>query len=78
VSGKLPPTEKVKLLEEARLKMLRKIEEARQEYLNVKKQLYPELFAPPPAEATRIIEEQQKRIKELEEKIAQLEKEVRK
>jgi hypothetical protein len=78
VSGKLSPTEKVKLLEEARLKMLRKIEEARQEYLNVKKQLYPELFAPPPAEATRIIEEQQKRIKELEEKIAQLEKEVRK
>jgi hypothetical protein len=78
VSGKLSPTEKVKLLEEARLKMLRKIEEARQEYLNVKKQLYPELFAPPPAEAMRIIEEQQKRIKELEEKIAQLEKEVRK
>ena len=78
MSGKLSPTEKVKLLEEARLKMLRKIEEARQEYLNVKKQLYPELFAPPPAEATRIIEEQQKRIKELEEKIAQLEKEVRK
>jgi hypothetical protein len=70
VSGKLSSTEKVKLLEEARLKMLRKIEEARQEYLNVKKQLYPELFAPPPAEATRIIEEQQKRIKELEEKLA--------
>jgi hypothetical protein len=78
VSGELSPTEKVKLLEEARLKMLRKIEEARQEYLNVKKQLYPELFAPPPAEATRIIEEQRKRIKELEEKIAQLEKKVRK
>jgi hypothetical protein len=78
VSGELSSTEKVKLLEEARLKMLRKIEQARQEYLEVKRQLYPELFAPPPAEATRIIEEQQKRIKELEEKIAQLEKEVRK
>ena len=78
MSGELSSTEKVKLLEEARLKMLRKIEQARQEYLEVKRQLYPELFAPPPAEATRIIEEQQKRIKELEEKIAQLEKEVRK
>jgi vacuolar-type H+-ATPase subunit H len=62
--------EKAKQLEEARQKMLKKIEEARQEYLEVKRQLYPELFAPPPAEATRIIEEQQKRIRELEEKLA--------
>jgi vacuolar-type H+-ATPase subunit H len=63
-------SEKAKQLEEARQKMLKKIEQAKQEYLEVKRQLYPELFAPPPAEATRIIEEQQKRIKELEEKLA--------
>ena len=73
MSGKLSPEEKVKLLEEARLEMLRKIEEARREYLEAKRQLYPELFAPPPAEATRIIEEQQRRIKELEERIKELE-----
>ena len=66
--------EKLKALEEARQKMLRKIEEARREYLEAKRRLYPELFAPPPAEATRIIEEQRKRIKELEEKIALMEK----
>ena len=63
-------SEKAKQLEEARLKMQEKIKQARSEYLEVKRQLYPELFAPPPAEATRIIEEQQKRIKELEEKLA--------
>jgi len=68
--------EKLKLLEEARLRMLRKIEEARQEYLEVKKQLYPEIFAPPPAEASRVIEEQRRRIRELEERIAMLEKEL--
>jgi hypothetical protein len=62
--------EKAKQLEEARQEMLRKIEQARQEYLEAKRQLYPELFAPPPAEAARIIEEQQKRIQELEEKLA--------
>jgi predicted metal-binding transcription factor (methanogenesis marker protein 9) len=76
MSGKLSPAEKVKLLDEARLKMLKKIEQARQEYLEVKRQLYPELFAPPPAEATRIIEEQQKRIKELEEYIKELEEKL--
>jgi predicted metal-binding transcription factor (methanogenesis marker protein 9) len=70
VSEKKTSPEKAKQLEEARQKMLKKIEQARQEYLEVKRQLYPELFAPPPAEATRIIEEQQKRIQELEEKLA--------
>jgi thymidylate kinase len=70
-------SEKEKLLEKARLKMLNKIEEARREYLEVKRQLYPELFAPPPTEATKIIDEQQKRIKELEEKIAKLEAQLK-
>jgi len=69
-------SEREKQLEAARLKMLKKIEEARKEYLQTKHQLYPELFAPPPAEATRIIEEQRKRIQELEEKLAKLEKEA--
>jgi len=63
-------SEKAKQLEEARQAMLRKIEQARHEYLEAKRQLCPELFAPPPAEATRIIDEQQKRIRELEEKLA--------
>ena len=71
----LSPEEKSRLLAEAHRKMVQKIEQARREYLDVKRKLYPELFAPPPAEATRIIEEQRKRIKELEEKLALYEKE---
>jgi hypothetical protein len=63
-------SEKAKLLEEARQEMLKKIEQAKHEYLEAKRRLYPELFAPPPAEAARIIEEQQKRIQELEEELA--------
>jgi hypothetical protein len=70
MSEKTASVEKAKQLEEARRRMLEKIEQARREYLEVKRRLYPELFAPPPAEAARIIEEQQKRIKELEEKLA--------
>jgi thymidylate kinase len=77
MSEKETSSEKAKQLEEARQKMLNKIEQARQEYLEVKRQLYPELFAPPPAEATKIIDEQQKRIKELEEKIAKLEAQLK-
>jgi predicted metal-binding transcription factor (methanogenesis marker protein 9) len=64
---------KARQLDEARKRMLEKIEQAKQEYFDAKKQLYPELYAPPPAEATRIIDEQQKRIKELEAKLALLE-----
>jgi hypothetical protein len=62
--------EKAKQLDEARKRMLEKIGQAKQEYFDAKRRLYPELYAPPPAEATRIIDEQQKRIKELEEKLA--------
>jgi len=68
--GDLSPEEKRKLLAEAHRKMVEDIEKARREYVETKRKLYPELFAPPPAEAARIIEEQQKRIKELEEKLA--------
>ena len=70
--------EKAKKLEEARRKMLQKIEEAKKEYLEVKRQLYPELFAPPPAEAAKIIEEQQKQIKELKEEVVSLRRELEK
>jgi len=64
---------KARQLDEARKRMLEKTEQAKQEYFDAKRQLYPELYAPPPAEATRIIDEQQKRIKELETKLALLE-----
>ena len=68
--------ERVKALEEARKKMLQKIEEARQEYVETKLKLFPELKTAgiPPAQLGQMIEEKEKRIKELEEKLAALEK----
>jgi vacuolar-type H+-ATPase subunit H len=67
------PEEKARRLEEARRRMIEKIEEARREYLEVKQQLFPELFAPSPTEAIRIINEQRRRIMELEERLRLLE-----
>ena len=74
MSKELSLEEKRKLLAEAHQKMVEKIEQARKEYVETKRKLFPELVAPTPAEASRIIAEQQKRIKELEEKLALYEK----
>lgn len=74
MSKELSPEEKRRLLAEAHKKMVQKIEAARKEYVELKRKLFPSLTAPAPAEASRIIAEQQKRIKELEEKLALYEK----
>lgn len=70
--------EKVKALEEARKKMQEKIEEAKREYVETKLKLFPELKTAgiPPAQLGQILEEKDKRIKELEEKLAELERKV--
>jgi len=74
VSEELSLEEKRRLLAEAHRKMVEKIEQARREYVELKRRLFPSLTAPTPTEASRIIAEQQKRIKELEEKLALYEK----
>ena len=70
--------EKVKALEEARKKMEQKIAAARKEYIETKLKLFPELKTAgiPPSQLGQIIEEKDKRIKELEEKLAALEKKI--
>ena len=70
--------ERIKALEEARKKMLEKIAEARREYIETKLKLFPELKTAgiPPAQLGKIIEEKDKRITELEEKLATLEKKI--
>ena len=68
--------EKVKALEEARKRMQEKIEEARREYIETKIKLFPELKTAgiPPAQLGQMLEEKEKQIKELQEKVAALEK----
>jgi len=71
--------ERVKALEEARKKMLQKIEEARREYVETKLKLFPELKTAgiPPAQLGQMLEEKDKKIAELEEKVKLLEQQLK-
>ena len=71
--------ERVKALEEARKKMLQKIEEARREYVETKLKLFPELKTAgiPPAQLGQMLEEKDRKIAELEEKVKLLEQQLK-
>ena len=71
--------ERVKALEEARKKMLQKIEEARREYIETKLKLFPELKTAgiPPVQLGQMLEEKDRKIAELEEKVKLLEQQLK-
>jgi len=71
--------EKMRLLEEARRKMVETIERARREYVETKLKLFPELktLGIPPSDLARQLEEKDKAIAELKEKVEMLERKLK-
>ena len=79
MSEKLSLEEKRNLLAEAHRKMVEKIEAARREYVETKLKLFPELKVAgiPASDLAKVLEEKDKRIVELEEKIRMLESKLK-